>query len=230
MASPSGHKEGLRCSNKKMVSVKKSPEARFLGPATTFAECGGLVLEQDPEHGLGVRCYKKSCREFHPLEVLLSQAVEEGLLNPEQRDGIRRAVAESPQEKTKTRPEEAMATPRAEKIHSAEKAVEVLGAFIIALEAKQELIEEKGQARELRKQSLFAQTFHFFFYDLSASGLEIKITFDFSCLEYRRSEIFLHRVVNRGTITVEQLEELRNAVGYKVEFGFNGDRIMPIAP
>jgi len=107
MASPSDHqtKEGLRCSKKKVVRVKKSPEARFPGPAVGIAECGGLVLEQDPERGLGSRCFKKDCREFHPLEVLLGQAIAQNFLSPEQLDVVRKVVNEEKSEDQPVYPE-----------------------------------------------------------------------------------------------------------------------------
>lgn len=223
MASPS--KEGLRCGR----GEQKYP------PWGTVDVCPGLLLEYDSNQGLGVRCSKKSrmeasawldkkakCGEFHPLEVLLGQAVEQNLLSPEQRERIRRAVAENTREKTQEKFET--------KNYSSETAVKVVEALIIALETKQKLIEKKDQARELRKQSLFAQMFRFFFYDLSAACLEVKIAFDFSSVDCGRAEMYLRQAISRGTITVEQRAEIRNAVGYKVEFGFDGDRITPIAP
>ena len=100
MASPSEHKEGLRCGRR---------DQRY-PPWGTVDECPGLLLEHNREQGLGVRCGKKSrtegvwfdkkgkCREFHPLEVLLSQAAEQNLLSPEQLERIRNAVKEKKSE------------------------------------------------------------------------------------------------------------------------------------
>ena len=78
----SSSKKGLRCDASRVVGVNR------------VKECGGLILEQDQKQGLGVRCYKKDCSEFHPLEVSLSRAVEENLLSPDQRDKIRKGVSE----------------------------------------------------------------------------------------------------------------------------------------
>ena len=39
-------------------------------------ECGKLLLEKDPEMGLGVRCGRDNCRKFHPLEETNQRAVE----------------------------------------------------------------------------------------------------------------------------------------------------------
>ncbi|MFY9457853.1 MAG: hypothetical protein WAP23_02905 [Candidatus Spechtbacterales bacterium] len=109
MASPSEHKEGLRCGWRKLGSLGRG--GPFYYEFTPhFHECEGLLLEQDSEQGLGVRCYKKGCRKFHPLEVLLSQAMEQGLLSPEQREAIRRAIAEEDKEKLENRSEEEMTT------------------------------------------------------------------------------------------------------------------------
>lgn len=114
MASPSG-KEGLRCNAPHVVDVSRIIPPWKIGevlnnPApggvNRVEECGGLILEQDAQEGLGVRCWKKDCRKFHPLEVLISRAVEEGLLNPKQREAIRRAVSEE----SERQPEEEMTT------------------------------------------------------------------------------------------------------------------------
>lgn len=101
MASPS--KEGLRCDADRDVNISRLIAPRRVSeilnnPAPSgvnrVEECGGLVLERDPGQGLGTRCYKKDCKKFHPLEVLLSQAVEQNLLGPEQRKKILKAFCE----------------------------------------------------------------------------------------------------------------------------------------
>ena len=84
MASPSEHKEGLRCGR----SEQRYP------PWGTVTECPGLILEHDSILGLGTRCSKKNCRAFHPLEVSLRRAVERGLVDSRQRKAIRRVVPE----------------------------------------------------------------------------------------------------------------------------------------
>lgn len=98
MTSSSEHKEGLRCDR---LNTVYSP---WSSPTDGYSCCEGLILEDDPELGLGIRCVRKSrleegillkkvkCDKFYPLEVLLSQAVEQELLKPEQLERIRIAV------------------------------------------------------------------------------------------------------------------------------------------
>lgn len=71
MASPS-RKNGLRCGA--ILS-----EGRRSGRG-----CQALLLEKGPELGLGVRCRRRECRAFHPLSVLLREAVEQGFLTEEE--------------------------------------------------------------------------------------------------------------------------------------------------
>jgi hypothetical protein len=107
-------KEGLRCGIKEQE----------LPPWVTVDECSGLLLEHNHEQGLGIRCGKKSrtegvwfdkrgkCGEFYPLEVLLSQAVEQNLLSPEQLEKIRIAISENPKEKSENQGVQEMTTLR----------------------------------------------------------------------------------------------------------------------
>lgn len=72
--------EGLRCFEQQ--------ELRVVGPLFGWAEwmvpCSGLLLELDPELGLGRRCGKKECRTFHPILKLIQNAVEQGMLTREE--------------------------------------------------------------------------------------------------------------------------------------------------
>lgn len=76
--------EGLRCSKLhakgefRGFSLLPPPEAR-----QRLEQCPGLLLELDPEQGLGRRCGKKKCRRFHPLPGLLREAVEQGMVTLE---------------------------------------------------------------------------------------------------------------------------------------------------
>lgn len=101
MARPSGfpppRKEGLRCDNRKQVKLPEkffSLDLRDMG-MIEIQDCLSLLLERHPEYGLGLRCDKKDCQEFHPLDVLLSRAVEEELLGPDQLERIQNAVSAS---------------------------------------------------------------------------------------------------------------------------------------
>lgn len=108
MASPSGRskKTGLRCGSLKLLKSDPDPQKAEWG------RCSGLILEEelvfDSKSGLGLRCWKKDCRRFHPLEVLLSQAAEQNLLSPEQLEKIR--IAASIQGKSENQLEEKMTT------------------------------------------------------------------------------------------------------------------------
>ncbi|MFY9458033.1 MAG: hypothetical protein WAP23_03905, partial [Candidatus Spechtbacterales bacterium] len=169
MASPSEHKEGLRCGRKE----------QGYPPWGTVDECLGLILERDPEHGLGVRCIKKSrteagvwrdkkekCGSFHPLEVLLSQAVEQNLLNPKQREAIRKVVSE----KSERQKEEEIMVDVRKKSEDPEKIKKLVRAFIATIEARSEFVEEETQNQELASQILFANNFAAFLDLVLAKG------------------------------------------------------------
>lgn len=107
MASPSEHKDGLRCDADRDVLVRgtflplrvvKALDFGFVAGINRVEECGSLVLEQDRKQGLGMRCYKRGCRKFHPLEVSLRRAAEQNLLSSGQLEAIRKIVNEEKSE------------------------------------------------------------------------------------------------------------------------------------
>ena len=208
MASPSEHetKEGLRCFG------------RYLGSGYT-AVCRGLVLEKDTEQGLGVRCNKKGrakkgmfsrdrdtskCNGFHPLEVLISQAMEQELLDPEQLERIRIAVSE---EKTENSGEQKMATEtKDEESRNASRVVLEPPVYpnIQPLDALNAL-----GALEAKRQELVEEIVRFHFPTFSSGQMKGYALQVMRCVEREREE------VNPQSVRV-RVVRVKN--GYGVEF------------
>lgn len=167
MASPS--KKGLRCGKR-------------------IGGCSGLLLEDDPR-GLGVRCSKKNCRAFHPLEVLLSQAVEQKLLGPEQLARIRNVTLEErgnplikePERKTEENMTTAQQETRGNDVRfendadSEEKAKKVLQAFLVTLETFRGVCSSEEEIKRVEDTINCSRCFSGFLPLLYATGVPISV-------------------------------------------------------